>query len=415
MGRRDSSGGFEGNLARLAWFEGSRNALFWLPSFFLLFESRLPVDRVLVLASIYYAASVALEVPSGYLSDRVGRRITLVVGAAMQAVGCFAVAGADSFAVFAVGQACLAGANAFVSGTDTSLLFESLRAARREHELAAQEARIQRIGLVALGLAALSGGVLASIDLRLPHAMTGVASVVALVLALGLREPPRLVRRAAERELHLSTWGLMLGHLRQPALRWILAFAVASMVFNHVPFEFLQPYLAAVAAREGADVSMSAPLLAGLALGTTMLVAALASRFVLRLRARLGDAGTLLAAEALQCLVISTLAVAVHPVLAFVLVLRSVPQALSQPVVRAIVHPRVDGSVRATWLSFQSLVGRLVYSGALALAAGSTGGLAHLGAASLTGLLRGFAGTAVATLALMLLTRPRELRRAPLD
>lgn len=403
--------GLAANPARLAWFEAARNALFWLPSFFLLFESRLPVDRVLTLAAIYYAASVALEVPSGYLSDRVGRRPTLVVGAALQALGCFTIAAADGFGTFAVGQACLAGAGAFFSGTDTSLLYESLRANGREAELVQHEARLQRVGLVALGLAALAGGFLASVDLRLPHALTGVASLVALGAALRLVEPPRTAASDRPRAVVRT----LVEHVRQPVLAWTLAFAVSALVFNHVPFELLQPYVAAAAADAGLDVATRAPQLAGLALGATMLVAALASRGVLPLRRALGPAGTLLAALGLQTVVIGTLAVAVHPVLALFLVLRSVPQALAQPVVRVLVHPRVDGSLRATWLSLQSLAGRLAYAGALAAAAGAARGDERLDGPELLALLRVFAAAAVATVLGLALTRPRELRRERLD
>ena len=51
-----------------------RSLLFWLPAFFLYFQSSLPVEQVLELAAIYYLGTVLCEVPSGYLSDRVGRR-----------------------------------------------------------------------------------------------------------------------------------------------------------------------------------------------------------------------------------------------------------------------------------------------------------------------------------------------------
>lgn len=391
------------NPIRLARFEAARNALFWLPSFFLLFESQLPADRVLLLASIYYAASVALEVPSGYLSDRVGRRLTLAVGAALQCAGCACVALATDFWTFALGQAALAGANAFFSGTDTSLLYESLRATGREAELAEHEARIQRTGLVAMGLAALTGGLAASVDLRLPHALTAVASLFALLTCLRLAEPPRTSSPAAGR----GTAGRVAGHLRDPVLRWVLGFAIAAMVFNHVPFEFLQPYLAAVAEGAQLDVAVRAPQLAGLALGATMLLAALASRRALNLVQRLGSSGALVAALGIQVAVIGGLAVAIHPALALLLVLRSVPQALAQPVVRALVHPRVDGSVRATWLSLQSLVGRLAYTGALALAAVAAGDREALGADGLLTLLRGFGVAAAVALLALAAFRPR--------
>ena len=50
---------------------------FTAPVFFLYFSERFPIDRVLQLEALYYFAVVALEVPSGYLSDRLSRSAVL--------------------------------------------------------------------------------------------------------------------------------------------------------------------------------------------------------------------------------------------------------------------------------------------------------------------------------------------------
>ena len=59
---------------------------------------------------------------------------------------------------------------------------------------------------------------------------------------------------------------------------------------------------------------------------------------------------------------------AIHVALLPLIALRSVPQALGIPVTRAEIHPRIDPSLRATYLSLQSLIGRLSFSLSLALA-----------------------------------------------
>ena len=45
-----------------------------LPVFFLYFSSHLSLSEVLRLEALYCLAVVVLEAPSGYFSDRVGRR-----------------------------------------------------------------------------------------------------------------------------------------------------------------------------------------------------------------------------------------------------------------------------------------------------------------------------------------------------
>jgi len=47
-----------------------------LTIFFLFFKAHLEIKIVLLLEAIYYISVVLLEVPSGYFSDRIGRKIT---------------------------------------------------------------------------------------------------------------------------------------------------------------------------------------------------------------------------------------------------------------------------------------------------------------------------------------------------
>ena len=56
-----------------------------------------------------------------------------------------------------------------------------------------------------------------------------------------------------------------------------------------------------------------------------------------------------------------------------VLAMRSIPTGLVGPLAEAVVHPRVSSGVRATWLSIQSLAGRLVFAGTLVVLAWGVG------------------------------------------
>ncbi len=66
------------NLRLYPWYVGLFHAYFWLPVYFLFFNSKLDLSNVLYLASIYFASVVIIEVPSGWFSDTFGRKRTLV-------------------------------------------------------------------------------------------------------------------------------------------------------------------------------------------------------------------------------------------------------------------------------------------------------------------------------------------------
>ena len=99
-----SQADLERNLKLYPWFAMSLESLFWAPIFFLLFSSKFPIAQVLQLECIYYLSVVILEVPSGYVSDRIGRRPTLIAAALFLALSYILFFIGDSFDVFLVAK-----------------------------------------------------------------------------------------------------------------------------------------------------------------------------------------------------------------------------------------------------------------------------------------------------------------------
>ena len=171
------------NLRLYPWYLAGSSFFAWMPIFFLYFAARVTVSEVLTLEAIYYASVVLLEVPSGYVSDRYGRRNTLVIAAGALVVAYLIFCAAGSFAALACGQAFLAVGLAFNSGTDTSFHLATLEQLGEAERYASREAKLASLTFVVAGLAAIAGGAVALIELRLAYALALLGAVVALVAA----------------------------------------------------------------------------------------------------------------------------------------------------------------------------------------------------------------------------------------
>ena len=90
-----------------------------------------------------------------------------------------------------------------------------------------------------------------------------------------------------------------------------------------------------------------------------------AAWFALPLAHRIGNSGIFLLALAMQTGLIAVLAYTVHPAALALLLLRMVPDAFARPMILAYVQPRLKSSYRATYLSLQSLIGRLILAATL--------------------------------------------------
>ncbi len=362
----------ERNLQLYPWYQGARNLLFWQGVWFLYFEQVLTAEQAITLAALYEIANVFLEVPSGYFSDRIGRRVTLIISAVANVTACllfFLAAHQNGFAMLLAGQILLAVHMAFNSGTDSALLYDSLKAAGQTKNIAEAEARAWRFSYTALAISAALGGLMASgwmgDSYALTYLATSVAAAAALVITVLFKEPPHATDQFAEAPL--DQFVTVLGRLRDPVLAWMCVFFGGLYILSHIPFVFVQPYLREMLTT--LDLTAETPMIIGLVIAVMMAVSATLAWFVVPLRNRIGTKAMFGIALALQTAVIAAMAWIIHPLVVALLVLRMVPGTLTRPFLLEAIQPRLQSSYRATYLSVQSLAARLAFSGTLFLAA----------------------------------------------
>ena len=144
------------------------------------------------LKAIYSISIVIFEVPSGYLADILGRRVTLILGAVMGTLGFLFYSLGNGFWMFLAAELTLGIGQSFVSGSDSAMLFDSLKADGRSHQYLKYEGFNFSIGNYSEALAGLAGGALAEVSLHLPfYFQTGIA-FLGIPAAISLVEPPVL-------------------------------------------------------------------------------------------------------------------------------------------------------------------------------------------------------------------------------
>lgn len=149
--------------------------------------------------SIGSISQLLCEAPAGMVSDRVGRRPTMIAGAVVSLgfTACYAVG--LSYGWLVAGAALEGLARALFSGNNDALLYETLAEAGQTERYAEYTGKVNAGEPVAFGLAGLAGGVIAVWSLNLAFWLTLIPQAVALALACGLREPRASHVETAER------------------------------------------------------------------------------------------------------------------------------------------------------------------------------------------------------------------------
>ncbi len=356
------------NIQLYRWSRFLRSLIFWQAVWFLYFQNVLSATEAILLYAVYDVATTLLEVPSGYMSDRLGRKKTLIASAIAGLGGSFLLAIGDSFAVFAAGQVLIGASMAFASGTDEAMLYESLAATGRADEIETQEIIAWRYSFSALALSALTGGALALIDPRLPFVGGALAFGGLFWITMRFVEPPRSSDTSEGSEL-LRLGGLG-ASFQSPILLWFFVLGVLMYGFSHLPFVFGQPFI--LEALNDFDLASSAPLVSGAVTALMMGISVAVSLVALQLRRALGLPLLLLSAFSLQIAISGVMALTDSAIVLAFLLLRMVPNALSRPFTLGRIQPLLNDDSRATWLSLNSFAGRLVFATALTFGAIST-------------------------------------------
>lgn len=312
-----------------------------------------------LITAVYYVATVVLEVPSGILADRIGRRPLLVGGAVLNAIGFGVLFLSVSLPSFLLAETLIAAGTASVSGADSAWLHDRLAAEGREHDYA----RIEGAGFAGWLITTSIGMPLA--DLFLVRGgdpsdailVTIAAQGVAFLLSLSFEEPERshlAARQIARDAIQTVT--------RVPGLaRWI-ALAVGNFVLIRAAIVLIyNPWLG----EAGVPITRWGSLLA-----VINLVGGLAAWQAHRLsRGRRAE----VAFVAMPVLLIGmylALAASRVPAMALVFTIQGVMLGILPVVVRTVLNARIpDASHRATVLSIESLLCRLAFA-AVALMTG---------------------------------------------
>lgn len=342
---------------RYSWYQAVSTATLFQAVYFVYYGERagLSLAVILALQSFNTGLRATLDLPFGALADRVSRRLCLVASSSSILLGAAVLLVWPSLPGACAAETLFAIASALRSGADSALLHDTLRAAGRLEEYPHAESRGQAFASLGSGAAAVLGGVLASVDLTLPYVVTLLTAGAGAVLAWTLDE-----RRVAE---HVSPGrGRMRAAARlawrTPAIRWTLGVAVLAVTSSHVYFYLQQPYLRA------AGVPLA---LFGVVFAATKLVTALVAGSAHRIDESLGRRTTVAVMAAVPVCGLGAMAAVSGPAGALLILTRGLLDGLWMPLVNVYLNRLVDSRVRATMLSLQSVLARLVLSAVLAV------------------------------------------------
>lgn len=139
--------------------------------------------------SISVISTAIFEVPTGVLSDRVGRKRTLILGSFCFVLAYLFYAIGTSYLVLVIGSICTGIGRAFYSGNNKALLYDTLKEGGREDQYDHYIGRTNSGMHLALGASAIIGSFVASYSFKAVMWLSLIPRVINLVTAFFFLEP----------------------------------------------------------------------------------------------------------------------------------------------------------------------------------------------------------------------------------
>lgn len=306
-----------------------------------------------VLQGFFALCIVLLEIPSGYLSDRWGRKNTLILGSICGCIGIFTYALSTHFIHFLVGESFMALAFSCYSGTTEAMFFDTLLVLGKEKHYRKIAGNFLSFRFGANALSAIAGGIIAvTWSLRATMWCTAPFMIGSLIVSLMLVEPSR---HKLQENRHVKA---MLGIATHTLARNIplknvilLSTIVSAMTFALV--WFTQPYQSLI----GFPLAIfGVPHAIALFLGVAL------SQIIPRLERKVDDRLLFIGIVATVVISYLLLGYLVSIIgLAVIIIGRTAYGAL-MPVTSDLINRMTTSDVRATVLSIRSLGEKLLFA-----------------------------------------------------
>jgi len=344
----------------------------------------------------YYALFLFIEIPTGMLADKIGRKKTLMMGMGFMILGILTAMNSFSFLGFFLSETIFSFARSFQSGTNSAFVYDNLALMEKTEDYLHVEGKIQTIEFSAHLVGGLICAVIAWYSLSSVYAFAAVMALLGLISTIPLKEPQILDRQHLRFESFRRHFFDSLSVIRRsPKLLWLLLYSSLIFILLRAGLiSFLQPFLIFLEFPNFSFGIMDAVTVSG---------AALLSWNVMKLEKRLGDKGVfyLLPIVIIIAFIGMGMTLSIWGLLFYSLSM--IGWAFHAPVFRSYLNNQIhDSTKRATILSVEGFISRGLFA-LVSLAIGW--GLDNLGLSSSLYIIAGFG---LLSMMLLLRFRPQE-------
>lgn len=340
------------NIVKLYLISALRGTLVFAGVIFLFLESiNVNVNQFFLILGFFSLITLILEIPSGYMSDRWGRKNTLLIGSIAASIGMLVWTTSDGFMQYMVGEFFWAIGFVCFSGTVEATMYDTLLEQGKESDYRIIAGRTQSINTTVQAIVSIIGGfIAATISLRAAYWLSVPFVLATIPLALTIIEPTRhKLQEAGHIDLMARVTMDTLFH--RAALSKIVLLSATTISMIGILLWFTQPYQ---------ELIQLPTEYFGITHAIVLFMAAIFAQITPKLERRFDDR--------LLFLIIVMFIIGTYLILGFtasifglvILLMGRSLTGVTLPLSNALINQMTSSDIRATVLSVRSFINMLI-------------------------------------------------------
>ncbi len=284
-----------------------------------------------------------LEIPSGVFADLFGHRITVFIATLVWSIGNFVIGLGNGFYAFLLGYSLLGIADAFRSGSQSALLYESLRKLKRQKDYLKIRSKIRKVITITVVTGALIGPILFNINIRLPFIINAILIFISSLIVLSIAEPYVKKKTTSLKKHYEHFIDSLRFSMKNKHVSWFIIFGVILTIPMGIFVNLLsQPYLVKI----GFSILSIGGLFA-IIHGTSGIIASFADK----IEGKIKEKVSLLSIILIQCFAFVIMSIINAPIAAIAVIMLYISRDYKEKILDAYMNHHITPKNRATVLS----------------------------------------------------------------
>lgn len=344
------------NLQKMYVIKALRSGMFCIAIVVLFFKQHgLSMKEITLLQSLFALAVIAIEVPTGYFADKYGRKKSIIIGGCFSAVGYLAYSLSSTFSGFLTGEILLAFGYCFTSGADSAMIYDHVDNKKHGSRTAIKaEGNGGSASMFSEAVTSFIGGsLLALVSLRFPIYFDVLLALAVIPVALSLHETKKPKQQHRESSI-VTMFRVMKYSLHDHVeIKWLIIYSAVVSTSTLTMVWFIQVYWL----EAGIPQFMFGALWAAF-----MIIGGWFSLKADSIEEYLGRKVSLISLLIMPVTAYVLLSFHIAPAAIVFIALFYVTRGINNPIIKSYINGLVSSEQRATILSVQSLMARLMFA-----------------------------------------------------